>query len=179
MDYFCYGTFKINMKDYTTCINEMPELIVRGNYTFRYLISICIIGIMVYATVLYELLSFATFIIEIVCVLLFMVIRYPRIELYDDKVSFIKKGQVKFVTETDTILLKDIEKIEFYEGHVDWFSAITMALTGISSMTDNIPEKFNIYTKDNRIQSFKRIGAKSKFISFLKLFEEKIKKANN
>ena len=160
--------------------SEPPLMTLKGNNHWRVISIILLLIISISSFLLIQSLSFAITILGIYCLFMTVFIRFPRIEIRQNKFDFIKKSLIKKFNRKETYEYKDLKSIEFSKGHYNWSKFLFLSITNgksnyMGSDGQNAKSDSMKIVKLNNVKiEISRIGSKKNFKEAINLINKLI-----
>lgn len=109
------------------------------------------------------------------CLLGLVSVRFPKMFLYDDNFSIVKKCLISRYTDNDVFKYEDVIKVEFSKSITDWNYLVVVAIFGSGGFGGNSKaDQMIVYTKDNNTYVFNRFGSRTEFLKTIELINNRI-----
>lgn len=160
--------------------SRIPFHIHKGKNLLRILAIILLTTLIFFSIYSIKHIGYIMITLLLSCLLGLVCIRFPKIFLYDDNFSIVKKCLISRYTDNDVFKYDDIIKVEFSESVTDWNYLIVLAIFGSGGFGGNSKaEQMIVYTKDNNTYIFNRFGSRTEFLKTIEIINKRISPATN
>ena len=143
---------------------EKPFYTHYGKNFWRVFSIILLIFIILLAIYIIKFSIFLSIITILICIFGLFFIRFPKINLYEERFEIIKKSLISKFTEKDLFIYRDLKEVEFSKGYTDWHYLIVIAIFGSGGPGGNSKaDQMIIKTLNEKEIYFNRFGRKIEF----------------
>ena len=143
---------------------DRPYRVLYGNNKWRITAIFILLAFAIFQFILIDYISFIMLISGLYCLSMIVFIKFPRIELYNDHFTIIRKSVVDRITTQQTFYYNEIEEAKFTEGFVNWGTVIFLSILGGISGGNLSPSKYHSTQAQPDIMTIKMRNREKVFI---------------
>lgn len=156
--------------------NKTPVYILKGKNTFRYLLILMLIGLLIAGIYTIQYVGFIMIIFILIAIFGLLIIQFPYLYIYEDFFMINYKSVLKIFSDKKMFDYNKLINVEYKKGHINWRQLIIQSILGKGAYGGfSQPDQMIIKYKDNKKEVINRIGKRNEFEGAIKMINEKIK----
>lgn len=155
-------------------VHDTPVHVHKGKNYLRIFALLFLSSVILFSVYTIKYIGFVLMPVGLLALFGIVSVRFPRIDLYDDGFEIIKEGVINRLTDRYFFSYKEILKIDFYEGYIDWSYLVVLSLFGTGGFGGNSKaDRMIITTKDNKRHYYNRFGSRKDFLKTIEFIKTK------